>query len=107
MYRLCARGESLLSGLDLSCASTCARTSRSVVKLRRVPKRKPTFLEAHEVAPVLTQIAERWQPFFATAIYTGLRKGELIGLRKRDVDVRRGLLTVRSRAAAAHGSAGG
>ncbi|TMB39195.1 MAG: hypothetical protein E6J58_07125, partial [Deltaproteobacteria bacterium] len=66
------------------------------VKLRRVPKRKPTFLEAHEVAPVLEQIAERWRPFFATAIYTGLRKGELIGLRKSDIDLHRLLLTVRS-----------
>jgi len=66
------------------------------VKLRRVPKRKPTFLEAHEVAPFLEQIAERWRPFFATAIYTGLRKGELIGLRKSDVDLARGLLMVRN-----------
>src|ERR1700704_3510484 len=30
----------------------------------------------------------------ATAVYTGLRKGELIGLRKKDVDLKRRLLTV-------------
>jgi integrase len=55
-----------------------------------------TFLEAHEVVPVLEQIAERLRPFFATAIYSGLRKGELIGLRKSDVDLTSRLLVVRS-----------
>jgi integrase len=34
------------------------------------------------------------RPLFATAIYTGLRKGELLGLRKKDVDLQRRLLTV-------------
>jgi integrase len=45
---------------------------------------------------VLEQIAERWRPFFATAIYTGLSKGELIRLRQSDVYFARGLLMVRS-----------
>jgi len=64
------------------------------VRKRKVAKRKPAFLEAREVAPVLARIAARWRPLFATAIYTGLRKGELLGLRKKDVDLQRRLLTV-------------
>src|SRR2546422_10359796 len=54
----------------------------SDVRPRRVPKRKPSFLEAHEVPRVLGEISTAWRPLFATAVYTGLRKGELLGLRK-------------------------
>jgi integrase len=43
---------------------------------------------------VLRALNENWQPMFATAIYAGLRKGELIGLRKTDVDLSLRLLTV-------------
>jgi integrase len=57
------------------------------VKRRKVPKRKPDFLRAEEVAAVLEALAPRWQPLFATAIFTGMRKGELLGLYKRDVDL--------------------
>ena len=32
---------------------------------------------------------------FATALYTGMRKGELLGLRKEDVDLDARLITVR------------
>jgi integrase len=35
------------------------------------------------------------RPLIATALYAGLRKGELFGLAKRDVDLTRRLLTVR------------
>jgi len=64
------------------------------VKRRKVPRKAPDYLRAHEVAPVLNTLAPRWQPLFATAIYTGLRKGELLGLRKSDVDLAARLLTV-------------
>lgn len=64
------------------------------VRRRRIQRRLPDFLRTHEVAPVLAALPDRWRPLFATAIYTGLRKGELIGLRKSDVDLREGLLTV-------------
>ena len=64
------------------------------VRRRRVPKGKPEFLRLHEVPLVLRAVPKRWQPLFATAIYTGLRKGELLGLRKSDVDFSTGLITV-------------
>lgn len=37
---------------------------------------------------------DAWRDLFATAIFTGLRKGELFGLRKADVDLRNRILTV-------------
>src|SRR5216683_1617595 len=36
----------------------------------------------------------RWRPIFATAIYTGLRRGELLALRKADVDLDAGTIAV-------------
>jgi integrase len=64
------------------------------IKPRRVPKRKPDFLRVHEVPAVLGATPLRWRPLLATAVYTGLRKGELLGLRKLDVDLRNGLIVV-------------
>ena len=40
-------------------------------------------------------VPESWRAFTATAIYAGLRKGELCGLRKCDVDIDAGLITIR------------
>ena len=66
----------------------------TTVQRRKVPRRAPDYLRAEEVAPVLNALDARWQPLFATAIYAGLRKGELLGLRKPDVDLGARLLTV-------------
>src|SRR5258708_5181052 len=65
------------------------------VKVWKVPKRKPDFLRSHEVAPVLANVPSKWRPLVATAIYTGLRKGELFGLRKADLDFQIGMIFVR------------
>jgi len=61
---------------------------------RTVPKRKPDFLRVDEVPRVLAALEDRWRPLFAAAIYTGLRKGELLGLTKTKVDLRERLLYV-------------
>ena len=65
------------------------------VRTWKVPKRKPDFLRLHEVPLVLPAVRPNWRPLFATAIYAGLRKGELLGLRKQDVDFDLGLIFVR------------
>jgi integrase len=64
------------------------------VKKRKVPKSVPDFLRADEVPLVLAALSDRWRSLFATALYTGLRKGELLGLCKADVDLTNRLLTV-------------
>ncbi len=66
----------------------------SLVARRKVARRPPDFLRAEEVPAVLAALAPRWQPLFATAIYAGLRKGELAGVGKTDVDLNARLLTV-------------
>ena len=64
-------------------------------KPHKVPRRAPAFLESHEVPRALAELGPTDRPIVATALYAGLRKGELFGLEKRDVDLGRRLLTVR------------
>ena len=64
------------------------------VKRRKVPKRLPTYLKVDEVPAVLAMLDPSWRPLFATAVYTGLRRGELLALRKSDVDLSEGTIKV-------------
>jgi integrase len=64
------------------------------VARRKVPRRAPAYLRADEVLPVLVAVPSKWRPIFAMAIYSGLRRGEILGLRKQDVDLRARLVTV-------------
>ena len=61
---------------------------------RKVPRRNPDYLRADEVPLVMGALDPRWRPLFAAALFTGMRKGELLGLRKGDVDLDTGLITV-------------
>jgi integrase len=64
------------------------------VPKRKVPKHLPDYLRPHEVRPLLAALSAKWQSLFATAIYTGMRKGELFALRKSDVDLAVGIIIV-------------
>ncbi len=66
----------------------------ATVAKRKVPRRPGDYLRLEEVPRLFTALADRWCPLFATALYTGLRKGELLAMRKTDVDLRARLLTV-------------
>jgi integrase len=58
-------------------------------KKRKIPRRLGDYLKPEEISPVLLALSAHRRPLFATAIYSGLRKGELLGLRKSDVDLTR------------------
>ena len=62
---------------------------------RKVPKRIAPTLLAEQVSIVLSEVPEQWRAFFATAVFTGMRKGELCGLRNADVDLVDRTITVR------------
>lgn len=62
------------------------------VARRKVAKRLPDFLHAEEVPRVLNALSDRWRPPCVSAIFTGMRHGELLGLCKRDVDLFAGLI---------------
>jgi integrase len=86
----------------LSRAFTMARRMEKFVRpnpvadvpKRKVVKRLPDYLRAHEVQPLLAALMPKWRPLFATALYTGMRKGELFALQKSDVDFEAGLILV-------------
>jgi integrase len=62
---------------------------------RKVPKRIASTLLAEQVSIVLSEVPEQYRAFFATAVFTGMRKGELCGLRNADVDLVERTITVR------------
>lgn len=41
---------------------------------------------------LLAAVLPHWRAMFALAIYTGARKGEILGLRAHDVDLEHGLV---------------
>lgn len=63
------------------------------VEARRVNKRAYATLRAEEVAVLLPHVDAAWRNLFAAALWTGLRKGELCGLLKSDVDLRGRIIT--------------
>ncbi len=64
------------------------------VPRRKVPRRVASYLKPAEVTLMLREVAECWRPMFACAVYTGMRRGELVALRKADVDLEAGSLLV-------------
>ncbi len=61
---------------------------------RRVPKRVYDTLRAEEVPGFLPHVEASWRNLFAAALWTAMRKGELCGLLKSDVDLTARTLTV-------------
>jgi integrase len=57
--------------------------------------RRERFATPVEAEQLLTAIARADRPFWATAFYGGLRRGELIALRSEDVDLATGVINVR------------
>src|SRR5712692_6220971 len=66
----------------------------AAVPRRKVIRRPHNVLRLEEVPNVLAEIPARLRPLYATALYTGMRKGELGGLRKADVDLGAGEIRV-------------
>jgi integrase len=65
------------------------------VEKRKVDRKLFDTLRAEEVPLILAALKPHWRPVFATAVWTGLRQGELLGLRKSDVDMVAGTIAVR------------
>src|SRR5262249_31381980 len=67
----------------------------SDVERRKNPQKIRTTLAAEEISLLLFHAPDDWRDLFAAAIYTGMRKGELFGLRRQDVNFRERLIVVR------------
>jgi len=54
----------------------------------------PEYLRLEEVPRLLNALAPKWRPLFATAVFTGMRQGEMLGLKKRCVDLQANTIEV-------------
>lgn len=68
-----------------------------------VPAREIRFLTAAEVADLAEAVSPWYRTFIYTAVYTGLRWGELTGLRRKRVDLLRRTVTVAEQLTAVDG----
>jgi integrase len=64
----------------------CGINPASTVERRKVPRRSYVTLREEEIPAMLEQVPAAWRDLFAVAIWTGMRKGELLGLRKSALD---------------------
>jgi integrase len=60
----------------------------------RIPRRMPKFLLREDVPRLISSVPEHYRTLYVLAVGTGLRKGELLGLRWADVDLQRRTLHV-------------
>ena len=75
---------------------TIRRNPASLVQPPRVPRREERALPPDEVVALLNAArGDRLEALYILGVTTGMREGELLGLRWRDVDLDTGLLTVR------------
>jgi integrase len=70
-------------------ANPCER-----LRLPRSDRRRDRIADPREAAALIAAIVPEDRPLWATAMYAGLRRGELQALRAGDVDVAAGLLRV-------------
>src|SRR5437660_1505352 len=61
---------------------------------RNLARRAYATLRAEEVPPLLAELPAEWRSLFAAALWTGMRRGELFALRKSDIDLALGTITV-------------
>lgn len=84
---------------DLLTANPCR--VRGAGQTKRVSKTKPATPD--ELAALIAAMPERYRAMTALAGWTGLRFGELIELRRKDVDLKAGVVHVRRAAALVEG----
>jgi integrase len=67
------------------------------VSLVRVPEKQPIYLSKLEFQKLLAEIKGQWfKDLIVVAVYTGLRRGELLNLKWTDIDLSRKLIFIQS-----------
>ncbi|UIN36304.1 tyrosine-type recombinase/integrase [Methylobacterium oryzae] len=76
-----------------------ANNVRSAKPVRRSSRedKRPEMPSRDELKAIIKATPDQWRPLILTAIFTGLRGSELRGLTWGDVDLKRGVLSVRQR----------
>jgi len=64
------------------------------VKLYKENNQRTRFLEKEEIKTLLSNSSDHLRPFVIISLNTGMRKGELFNLKWRDIDYRRGIISL-------------
>jgi len=64
----------------------------SKVKLFKVPDKRIRYLEKEEIDKLLSHCCEHLKPIVIVALHTGMRKGEILGLKWHDIDIKRNII---------------
>jgi integrase len=64
------------------------------VQFYKEPQGRLRFLEREEIITLLDNCEERIKPIVTLAIFTGMRRGEILGLKWSEVDYRRSIITL-------------
>jgi integrase len=96
----CRKGLVVLSGILGYAARRGMLPVNPVLRLERGERPQPErremrILDREGIARLLNATAPTYRPLLATAVFTGLRLGELLGLTWADLDLNAGLVRVR------------
>jgi integrase len=86
----------VLSGI-LNKAVTWGKLQTSPMKSvqsLKVPKGRLRFLEKEEIVKLLSNCTKNLRPIVVLALFTGMRRGEILGLKWHDIDVKRNIITL-------------
>jgi integrase len=62
------------------------------IKLLKENNKRLRFLEREEIIRLLANCQKHLKPIVIIALNTGMRRGEILGLKWRDIDIRRGII---------------
>ncbi len=64
------------------------------VQYLKVPRGRLRFLEKEEIVKLLSNCGTNLRPIVVLALFTGMRRGEILGLKWHDIDVKRNIITL-------------
>ena len=86
-----------LNALNFFYRDVCGRQEVDLqVKMRKTPPRQPVILNRSELMGLIDKLEDRYKTPALLQYGAGLRLKELVGLRLKDVDIERGVVTVRA-----------
>lgn len=62
------------------------------VKLLRTKNRRLRYLESEEITKLIENSAKHLKPIIIVALNTGMRRGEIFGLKWQNIDIKRGII---------------
>jgi integrase len=64
------------------------------VQFLKEPAGRLRFLETEEIVKLLSNCSESLRPIVVLAVFSGMRRGEILGLKWHDIDYKRGIITL-------------